>query len=190
MAKVTVVPNCIDTARFHPEAKVPGMVTTVCRLSPEKNVAAIIRACLCLPWTRLHIVGDGPERVNLRCLASEYGVPAVFHGALSNDDVADLLARSEFFILASAYDQAPKVILEAMASGCYVIASHGAGIDVQHGVTGYLCDPTPKSILAALEGARGAFQRQSVMRAAREWAVNHRDLAVAVAAEREVICRR
>ena len=61
MGKVVVVPPHIDTTLFRPAAhKWPGLVASVGRLSPEKNIGALIAAVAQPPWAHLWIAGNGP----------------------------------------------------------------------------------------------------------------------------------
>jgi len=59
---------------------------------------------------------------------------------MQNEDLLAMYTKYKYFILPSYYEGNPKVVLEAMASGCIVILSN---IDnhkelLDHGVNGYL----------------------------------------------------
>ena len=155
MTKILLSPHRIDTDLFRPAQKVPGMVLFVGRLSPEKRVSSLIEAVRSLPWAHLHLVGDGPERGPLGALTLSLRVAVTWHCFLPQREVAALMAQAPYFVLASRYEQASKVLLEAMASGCMVIATPEASRGVlTDGQNGYLCDGSPGGIRRALEQAR------------------------------------
>lgn len=111
------------------------VITMICRLAPEKGLdlalAAISRALSTLSpalreCTRVLIVGDGPLRKQVEddIRTRELSQTCTFWGEASAEDVVTLLGLSDIFLFtsrrASGY---PLAILEAMASGCSVIAS-------------------------------------------------------------------
>ena len=94
----------------------------------------------------LHIYGDGPERSKLEQLAASNEVTKTsvrFHGLISHDKVADIMANSDIFAMVSTGETFGLVYLEAMASGDIVIASRHEGIDgiVIDGKNGFIVDP-------------------------------------------------
>ena len=104
-----------------------------------------------------------------------------FVGALGRDQVARALAAADVVAVPSIVDTAgnvdglPNTVLEALASGRAVVASHVAGIPevVEHDVTGLL---VPAGNVDALAGAlqrlaREPATRERLGRAARERAV-------------------
>ena len=72
----------------------------------------------------------------------------------------------------SVYEQAPKVVWEAMASSCACVISAQVGV-VEDGVTGYLCDPDVCGIGTALERARKDENRLRVVKKARQYVCRH-----------------
>jgi glycosyltransferase involved in cell wall biosynthesis len=92
------------------------------RLSHEKGLDTVLRA-----WARVHsarrllVVGDGPDREQLRRLAAD-GVE--FLGQVAPDAVPDLLRGARAVLVPSRwYEAAPRTIAEAYAAGVPVIAS-------------------------------------------------------------------
>ena len=77
------------------------------------------------------IVGDGPARAALReCLAGAAGERVTWHGTVGRDALADILSRSDVFMLTSAYEGLPLALLEAMAAGlCPVVMQTESGLD-------------------------------------------------------------
>ena len=94
---------------------------------------------------RLTIVGDGPQRNELERLAAELGVGDRLElpGSVGQDAIREYYARADLFALPSFAEGLPVVLIEAMAMGLPVVASHITGIPelVEEGVSGLL--PTP-----------------------------------------------
>ncbi len=97
------------------------------KLSNAKGVPWLLRALQSIPssaW-QLNLLGSGSGEEYQRCLelAKELGQKARVYGALPQKDLAKVLRRSHIFILPSFYEGLPLVILEALASGCRVVAT-------------------------------------------------------------------
>ena len=174
MGKITIHPPQIDLTRFQPHGlKWAELVVAVGRLSPEKNFGNLIHAVGQLDWPRLVLIGDGPLYGELCWLADAVGDDrVVLLGAIPNDRVARWLSLAEYFVCPSLYEQAPKVVWEAMASECACVISAQVGV-VEDGVTGYLCDPDVCGIGTALERARKDENRREVAKAARKLVEGH-----------------
>ena len=56
-------------------------------------------------------------------LAKEYGDKVCIHGAIPQEQLAEIMRRSHIFILPSFYEGLALVILEALASGCRIVAT-------------------------------------------------------------------
>jgi N-acetyl-alpha-D-glucosaminyl L-malate synthase BshA len=112
-----------------------------------KRIDRLIRTSACLsPDFDLHvlIVGDGPERRSLEILAKELHVQdrVIFTGQILQDEVPQLTAASDVFVLCSETEGLPRVVREAMACGVPIVASNVGGLPemVFNGETGYLAD--------------------------------------------------
>ena len=131
-----------------PRARSDGATRTVIyvgRLSPEKNLGALVEAAgkLVGRWPlRLLFVGDGGEHPALEALARERGVEAVFVPVVSHERLPELLAQADAFVLPSFTEGHPKALLEAMSTGLACVASDVAGnrAIVRHEQTGLLYD--------------------------------------------------
>lgn len=98
------------------------------RLVPEKGVDLLLRAVAKLPgiW-RLHIAGDGPERLGLEQLARELGIDerVYFDGVIPSDQMPAYMGQLDVLVLSSRTlpnwkEQFGRVLVEAMA--CEVVA--------------------------------------------------------------------
>jgi glycosyltransferase involved in cell wall biosynthesis len=153
-ARVTVVPNGIDTSRFTPEQKKRGRVLIVTRMFPRKGVQHVLDALAQRPVpVELHIVGDGPYLPALKERALSVGVDAEFHGALENGspELRHLYATSQVFVLPSESENFPVVLLEAMSAGCAIITTRDTGCAEVVGDAALLVPPRdPNAIAEAL----------------------------------------
>ncbi|HEU4410806.1 MAG TPA: glycosyltransferase [Polyangiaceae bacterium] len=181
--KLEVIPNGTDLSRFPAPAEAAAaaraslglaagarVIGTVGRMVPEKNHALLLRAAAPLlgPETKLVIVGDGPLRAGLE--AQRAALPNAEHVVFAGmrRDVPDLLAALDVFVLSSATEGLPVVLLEAMASRLPVVSTAVGGIpDVVHAGTGVLVPPHDEAalreavagLLADPERARGLGER-------------------------------
>jgi N-acetyl-alpha-D-glucosaminyl L-malate synthase BshA len=92
--------------------------------------------------SKLLFVGDGPERSFIESLArkSDAKKDIVFLG--KQEEVEDIMAISDLFLLPSEYESFGLVALEAMAAGTPVISTNAGGLPEINidGVTGFLSD--------------------------------------------------
>jgi 1,2-diacylglycerol 3-alpha-glucosyltransferase len=110
-----------------------GLVTTVGRLIPDKDVAALIHAFAIFqkehPEWWIQVVGGGPESHHLRELATRLGIGRiVFTGPLDHDEVLKALAVSSIFAMTSKIEPWGVVVTEALATGlpCVLTSEVGA----------------------------------------------------------------
>lgn len=104
----------------------PPAIVYAGKLSRAKGVIWLLKALqsIELPF-HLHLVGSGQGEEAQQCHAEalSLGDRVTIHGSLSQPDLAGLLQKSDFFVLPSLFEGLPLVILEALASGCRVIAT-------------------------------------------------------------------
>src|SRR6266404_3197731 len=89
---------------------------------------------------KLLFVGDGPERQTAEELCRKLGVCDEVRFVGKQEQMEDILAIADLFLLPSEYESFGLAALEAMAAGVPVVTSNAGGlseINVQ-GVTGYL----------------------------------------------------
>jgi glycosyltransferase involved in cell wall biosynthesis len=155
-----VIRNGIDPSPFErPRRVVPGRVLLVGRLAPQKRPDLAIRAVAEVrrrrPDVQLDVAAHGPLERETAALVGELGLGDSVRLLGKRDDVADLLAEAECFLLTSDYEGCPYTVLEAMAAGVPVVASRVGGLPelVADGETGVLFEPgNPHAAAAALGG--------------------------------------
>jgi L-malate glycosyltransferase len=156
-ARVSVIPNGLEASAYlEPRRKGPvSRVITVANLRPEKSHETLIAAAALLapscPDLRYVIVGDGSRRAELEALARVKGVDRIVEFLGHREDVPELLAGADVFVLPSRSEAFPNGAIEAMAAGLPVIASAVGGIVdlIEPGRTGMLVPPSDAEALAA-----------------------------------------
>lgn len=88
---------------------------------------------------RLIVLGTGPER-RFRRIAGDFGVAARVIFAGRRSDIARFYGAGDLFLLPTAYEPFPNVVLEAMACGLPVMTTpFSGGADIlEHAKNGYL----------------------------------------------------
>jgi glycosyltransferase involved in cell wall biosynthesis len=165
-AKTAVVRCGVDVRSFRPRAEpaprdVP-VVACVAGLRDYKGQRHLVDACALLRDRGVHLrcllVGDGPERARLaaRIRAARLDDAVLLLGARSQDEVRELLRTADVVVHPSVttrtgmMDGIPVALMEAMASGCPVIATRLSGIPelVEDGRSGLLVAPEDAGQLA------------------------------------------
>lgn len=152
--------RAVDAGRFHPSRRSAEMRSTlsqgepdkplllfVGRLCAEKNIGHLHAVLQAIPDLRLAIVGDGPMRQELEKQFRD--TPTYFAGYLRGQALASAFASSDLFVMPSETETLGLVLLEAMASGCAVVACRAGGIPdaVEDGVTGFLYEPGERDLV-------------------------------------------
>jgi glycosyltransferase involved in cell wall biosynthesis len=133
-----------------------------CRLIEKKGLRTTLRAfaefASAYPLSTLTIAGEGPMRGEIEAMARKLGLGerVRFTGFVSQAELRRLFAESHFFVhpseTAGEGDQegVPNSMLEAMASGLPVVATHHGGIPeaVEHGHSGWLVAERDDAALA------------------------------------------
>jgi colanic acid/amylovoran biosynthesis glycosyltransferase len=127
-------------------------VMQACRLIEKKGVATSLRAFAVFkrdhPHAEFIIAGKGPLQPELQMLAAGLGISRDVHfvGFLPTEKLNGLYASAHVFVHPSEtppdenQEGVPNSILEAMATGLVVAATHHGGIPeaIEHGRTGWL----------------------------------------------------
>ncbi len=126
------------------------VVVTVARLAPQKALHILFTALAQIPEARLIVLGDGPQRAELRSLAMRLlGERVEFLGF--RDDVTDIVAASDVFALSSIWEGIPISAMEAILVGTVIASTDVGGMReiVTDGVSGRLVPRDDADQLAA-----------------------------------------
>ena len=162
--KLTVIPNGVDLAEFEEKGErirknlrlppdVP-LIVTIGRLERQKGISFFLQAAREVlqefPQARFLIVGKGPDEGKLISLARNLGIKKAVRFLGFRNDVPEVLAAADMFVLASLWEGMPNVVLEAMASGKPVVGTQVEGTEelVIPGETGLLVPPADAKALA------------------------------------------
>ncbi len=137
-----LIPHGVDVARFRPGPAPTTPRSTVMRLLAvgrlveKKGLATLLDALADVAGHTLTIVGDGPERVALTERIERLGLAdrVTLAGRCTHAELPDHYRAADVVVVPSIVDRTgdrdglPNVVLEAMASGCPIIASDVAAI--------------------------------------------------------------
>jgi N-acetyl-alpha-D-glucosaminyl L-malate synthase BshA len=90
--------------------------------------------------SKLLLVGDGPERPLAEELARELNICDHVRFLGKQQDMEEIYAVTDLFLLPSEYESFGLAALEAMAAGAAVVSSNAGGLPevIEHGVCGYM----------------------------------------------------
>jgi glycosyltransferase involved in cell wall biosynthesis len=156
------------------------------RLVSRKGVDTLIEAMYHLRNREtdktLTIYGDGPERAALLRKAQRLGVDELisFEGWASSEMLVRQYRQSKVTVIPSRMEPFGIVALEAIASGCPVVASNAGGLPEAVGECGVLVEPDRSEELAeAIERALRPSTRAVLRDAMPEHVARHRTEQIA-----------
>ena len=153
-----VINNGIDLQKFDPTRAYKDirsqlgiaandlLVLFIARFTAHKQPLALIKAfaqaAAQLPHLHLLLVGDGDQKEEAVRLIDQLQLQDRITLEKFRQDVPDVLAAADIFVLPSLWEGLPIGLLEAMAMGKAIIASRVDGTKeiIEHGVNGWLVD--------------------------------------------------
>ena len=114
---------------FHPwiNRKDCKIILTANRLVPQKDIGTLIQAFAKVikseSSSRLIILGDGPEKPRLESLARQLNVHDFIDFVGFKNNPFAWMAKALVFVLSSAYEGLPNVLIEAIACGTPVVST-------------------------------------------------------------------
>lgn len=151
--EIFVVPNFIDFSRFTKQKKehfkkaiAPNnekILVHTSNFRKVKRVEDVVKVFALIADkipSKLLLIGDGPERMNIELMAREMGVSDKITFLGKQEQIEEILSVCDLFLLTSETESFGLAALEAMACEVPVISSNSGGIpEVNvHGVTGFM----------------------------------------------------
>lgn len=131
--QIMTTPFGVDTKFFrpNPDRSVNSILTLISTRNFDVvyDIETLLRS-LALVFSngrslKVDLVGDGPLKQELICLAHDLGIASFvnFHGHVEHSVLAKLLADADIFVTSALSDGNNVSLNEAMASGCFPIAT-------------------------------------------------------------------
>jgi len=165
--KIVAIPNGIDISKLNSivdgasvrarlgiesEPLVVTAIRLVKRKGPKNLVTAFSKVFRVMPEAKLAIAGKGPEYANLQAIIKKLGIEnsVLMLGFLPHEQVLELMAAADVFVLPSMIEACPFALLEAMAVGAPVICTLAGGTPeiVENGVNGLMVPSANDDVLA------------------------------------------
>jgi PEP-CTERM/exosortase A-associated glycosyltransferase len=197
-ARVTIVPNGVDTERFSPtcpsarlrrqfglnDGPVLGFIGSFYRYEGLRFlIESMPELRRRLPGVRLLLVGGGEEEATLRALAGERGDGVIFAGQVPHHEIVEYYSILDIFVCPRRRLRLTELVtplkpLEAMAMGRAVLGSDVGGLAelIQHTLTGLLFQAESRDafVEAAVELGTQPELRALIGKRARQAVVDHR----------------
>jgi N-acetyl-alpha-D-glucosaminyl L-malate synthase BshA len=163
--EIEVITNFVDLERFNIQAidafrkviapKGEKILVHASNFRKVKRVQDVVKAFAEIRQhvpVKLLMVGDGPERPVMEDLVRELNIDEDVRFVGKQEQIEEILAVSDIFLLPSEYESFGLAALEAMAAHNIVISSNAGGLpEINiHGKTGYL---TPVGDVEAIKVA-------------------------------------
>lgn len=151
--EIHVIQNFVDVRRFNKkpidafrqviapnQEKIVIHASNFRRIKRVEDVVRIFARIHEQVPSKLLFVGDGPERPAAESLSRELGICEDIRFVGKQEQIEEILAISDIFLLTSDYESFGLAALEAMAAGVPVISTNAGGLPEinVHGKTGYL----------------------------------------------------
>ncbi|HEX7844176.1 MAG TPA: glycosyltransferase family 4 protein [Chitinophagaceae bacterium] len=123
-----VIPAGVDSKTFPASAEKTIDLLAAGSLIPLKQHEIFIEVVAAIkkhiPAIKAVLIGDGPERENLKALINQYDLAENLEltGELSHPEVLQRMQRSKILLHSSSYEGFSGVCLEALHAGCHVIS--------------------------------------------------------------------
>lgn len=176
-ARVSVIPNAVETAVFYPDLnRKPSRkitIVVVSRLVYRKGVdlmAGVIPViCQRYPDVQFIIGGDGPKRLVIEEVRERHRLQerVAMLGSVEPVAVRDVMVQGDIFLNASLTEAFCMAIVEACACGLQVVSTRVGGVpEVLPPDLILLCDPSVGGLLMGLEQAIKNHREGNVVPAA------------------------
>jgi N-acetyl-alpha-D-glucosaminyl L-malate synthase BshA len=153
--EIEVIQNFVDVTRFNKKPidafrrviapnheKIIIHASNFRRIKRVEDVVKIYAKVHAKVPSKLLFVGDGPERSSAESLCRDIGICDDVRFVGKQEQMEEILAIGDLFVLTSEYESFGLAALEAMAAGVPVISTNAGGLpEINiHGKTGFLSD--------------------------------------------------
>ena len=151
--EIEVIQNFVDVRRFNKKPidafrkviapnkeKIVIHASNFRRIKRVEDVVKIFAKIHKSVPSKLLFVGDGPERPTAESLSRELNIGDDIRFVGKQEQMEEILAIGDLFLLTSEYESFGLAALEAMAAGVPVISTNAGGLPEinEHGVTGFM----------------------------------------------------
>lgn len=185
--EIEVIHNFVDVARFSRKPidafrkviapngeRIVLHASNFRKVKRVQDVIHIFRKVNSTLPSKLLLVGDGPERHMAEELCRELQICEDVRFLGKQQDMEDIFAVTDLFLLPSEYESFGLAALEAMAGGAAVVSSNAGGLPevIEQGVCGYMANVGDVDAMAAfaIDVLREDEQLKSFREAARKQA--------------------
>ncbi len=119
--KIIVRPNWVETGSESSDKKYDDRLLAVGRLEKQKNFHDLLYGAKETGF-KIDIYGEGSLKQELLHLSKSLNITLKIYDNIENDDLLNIYNKYKYFVSSSNFEGNSKVILEAMANGCIVIA--------------------------------------------------------------------
>jgi L-malate glycosyltransferase len=152
---IEVIHNFVDVSRFRrkpidafkrviaPEGeRILMHASNFRKVKRVEDVVRIFHEVIKQMPAKLLFVGDGPERATAEALCRDLGVCDHTRFVGKQEQMEEIMAIADLFVLTSEYESFGLAALEAMAAGVPVISTNAGGLPeiMVEGVTGYMAN--------------------------------------------------
>jgi glycosyltransferase involved in cell wall biosynthesis len=129
----------LAVGRFEAAKDHPNMLRAFARVRAERPDAVLL------------LVGRGSLQTEIEALAGTLGLDGRVRFVGTREDVPEFMTVADGYVMSSAWEGMPMVLLEAGAAGLPIVATRVGGNQeaVQEGVSGFLVPPSDDQALAA-----------------------------------------
>lgn len=166
--RTTIIPNPVQLPAGWKDRRKGDTITAVGRLTGQKQFHLLIKAFAAIasrfPDWNLTIWGEGDDRAQLEALRRDLRLEDRIELPGLTSRPGQWIETADIFVLSSAYEGWPNVIVEAMAAGLPVISfdcEHGVTDMIEDSVTGLL---VPQGDVAGLADAMASLLKDAGLR--------------------------